>query len=1221
MKRAIGTLHAQKVERLRSLLARGPGRTPTLILHGAAGVGHGDIVTALRNELADDALLVEGSCSAGPAGPYRPFQHIAVALQNALDGHAQAAARSLLVGPLDSARHASQVQALLGEVRVRDARKNHMESVRRVLAELSTDRQLVVVVHDVHQADHDTRALVDYLLADASGSAAVGIGAVRSRPTLVLTLDEDSPDGRGLLDELKGRDDVECVALERLDAEGLAQVVREPAVSEKLLRVTEGLPHKVRMLAHVLPNDLGALIDARLRGLPHDAIAVLRFARLFGAPLSPGALSVLTNISQLIIQRMRVDGLLSDAPDSTRQQPLITVASAWLDAEVLESEDPADNAKMHRRCAEHLSARIAVGDSAELHERIANHLLSAGDIDAAVEHVLAASVWLEQNSALTRAAELVRETAQRSPDERLQLRLVELEVTLGHFEVALEHCKDLTSGGDITVLAQQARIHSLSGDIEAAETALVALRARELPAAMRDVADTLLADVLLKRGNLDGATRLCEERLATGGFQDEMAAVRLRHTLGKLAFWRADWAGAEGRYQEVLDTLPAHAGAERTRALVLHNLGLVSLRLGRYNEASRRIQQGLALLDSLGEHFDAAVCGHNLGLAHEYCQRYGMAIQLFERSIDVLERFGNRVNLAGAINSLGDVYLTLGEAWRARKLFEYSLSVSEAAGLTYFVAFNTMRLAQVELLEGGLERAGELANRALVAFGSLGHAEELSEAHLVRAMWAARSGDDAGALADLAAAEAGASNEVAARATTLRARLLITRRPAMAHRLAVEAASQLTKLGQRDGVVSALTEAALAARAAGQAHEAATLLQRAQASLAELRDRVPAANHDAFDSLPMVRRLTQAATPDVVPASAAADKRSLRALPRKAPARSRACEGMVGESPAMQRVFAMVERLGDCDAPILIIGESGTGKERVAEAICNASPRINKPFIRVNAAAFADTLLESELFGHEKGAFTGAVARKLGAFEQADGGTLFLDEIGDISPKTQVSLLRVLQEREFRRVGGRKPIKVDVRILCATNRDLEKMVAEGSFRLDLYYRVKGLTVDLPALRDRTGDLTLLSDFLLDGLEAKHGNRLHLEPAAKELLERYRWPGNVRELENVLRSVYFFAQGDRITADDLTNYTLLKDARPEDMGANDLALGGQHGTASADAPLSEGFNLNDAKRELEIRCIDKAMLQADGNITQAAKLLGMKRPRLSQKIKEYRLKVR
>jgi transcriptional regulator with GAF, ATPase, and Fis domain len=292
------------------------------------------------------------------------------------------------------------------------------------------------------------------------------------------------------------------------------------------------------------------------------------------------------------------------------------------------------------------------------------------------------------------------------------------------------------------------------------------------------------------------------------------------------------------------------------------------------------------------------------------------------------------------------------------------------------------------------------------------------------------------------------------------------------------------------------------------------------------------------------------------------------------------------------------------------------------------------PLVTVNCAALVETLLLSELFGHEKGAFTGAASRRRGRFELAEGGTLFLDEIGDISPRTQVALLRVLQERTFERVGGAAPIHVNVRILCATHRDLKAMVDRGEFRQDLYYRLRGVTLDVPPLRMRMGDLPLISDHLLARVSAERGDaKKTLAPETLSLLCRHKWPGNVRELENALRAASLFAEGNVITVDDLVlnvdDLRLIAEGGAEDEatspdgGPSSTSLDGARerglATTVAYAQVRGGAaSLSDIKRQIERDCIARALAETKGNITKAAALLGMKRPRLSQLVKHYGL---
>src|SRR5204863_3629673 len=244
-------------------------------------------------------------------------------------------------------------------------------------------------------------------------------------------------------------------------------------------------------------------------------------------------------------------------------------------------------------------------------------------------------------------------------------------------------------------------------------------------------------------------------------------------------------------------------------------------------------------------------------------------------------------------------------------------------------------------------------------------------------------------------------------------------------------------------------------------------------------------------------------------------------------------EGIVGEAPELQAVYEVVKQAAPTKATVLVLGESGTGKELIAQALHELSPRKDKPFVKVACAALSETLLESELFGHERGSFTGAVGRREGRFELADGGTLFLDEIGEIPPSTQVKLLRALQQREFERVGGTQTLKVDVRVVAATNRDLAAEVKAGTFREDLFYRLNVVAVTLPPLRRRKADIPALVAHFVEKYAAAYAKELKgLAPGTLNALLSYDWPGNVRELENAIERAVALVKGAHLTADDL-----------------------------------------------------------------------------------------
>jgi two-component system NtrC family response regulator len=307
-------------------------------------------------------------------------------------------------------------------------------------------------------------------------------------------------------------------------------------------------------------------------------------------------------------------------------------------------------------------------------------------------------------------------------------------------------------------------------------------------------------------------------------------------------------------------------------------------------------------------------------------------------------------------------------------------------------------------------------------------------------------------------------------------------------------------------------------------------------------------------------------------------------------------EGIIGESGRMQEVLSLVHRVAGSDATVLIQGESGTGKELIAKAIHYASPRASGPLVRVNCAALPETLLESELFGHEKGAFTGAVASRQGRFELAHGGTLFLDEVGDVPLHLQVKLLRVLQEREFERVGSSRPIAVDARLIAATHRDLAALVKAGRFRDDLYYRINVVTIVVPPLRERREDIPPLIDhFVRRFAESNRKPIAGLTPAARELLLRYDYPGNVRELENLIERAVV------LTRDDV-------------IGPADLPLTLQDATAEPAEPA----RLTAAVEALERRRIREALAESDGVQTRAAETLGISERVLRYKLKKYGL---
>jgi two-component system NtrC family response regulator len=304
-------------------------------------------------------------------------------------------------------------------------------------------------------------------------------------------------------------------------------------------------------------------------------------------------------------------------------------------------------------------------------------------------------------------------------------------------------------------------------------------------------------------------------------------------------------------------------------------------------------------------------------------------------------------------------------------------------------------------------------------------------------------------------------------------------------------------------------------------------------------------------------------------------------------------DGIIASSPEMLQALRNIEKIAPTDVSVLLLGESGTGKELLAQALHKLSSRTRAPFVPINCAAIPETLLESELFGHEKGAFTGAVKQNIGRIESADRGTLFLDEIGDVPLQMQVKLLRFLQDQIVERIGGRKPVQVDVRIVCATNQNLDQLMSEGRFREDLFYRLNEVTIRVPPLRERVGDTVVLASFFLRRFSSEYGRPVRgFAPATLAAIKDYRWPGNVRELENRVKRAVVMADAPLLS--------------PADLGLS----------VSGEEPLSLGIRAARARAEREV--LQLALAQSGSNLSKAAKLLGISRPTLYDLMQQHQI---
>ncbi len=861
-----------------------------------------------------------------------------------------------------------------------------------------------------------------------------------------------------------------------------------------------------------------------------------------------------------------------------------------------------------------------------------------------------AECWM---SAVDAAAPAVQLGLARSAAERA--------LAAGEADEAYRWAKRASSGEGGHLLLGRAAV--AMGDLVAAKVALergrdaLSANATDEDERCRIVAE--LAEVAYLGGDHETAEVEATHALEA---KNPRTRLRARNTLGKLLLGASRWDDAERHFTE--DAAEAQAVGARIDELRAHvNRGIAVLSRGKIEEAQRVFEMALAEGERLGDARAAAFALDNLAVTAMWRHEYGLALELYERTLKLRLRLGHRLTTALNIANVAELRAKLGLLAHAEHGVAFGRRLLGPGMPPRRAAHFAVVAARVALARGRTSDAQREVSHVIASHGSPDCTDYVGEAYRVAARIALDDGDVPRALAAVSAARQLAAKdpahaEVAVLATAC-ARAEGTLTDAML--------DHALKLARTAGEEETLIEAHLLAydhfqagghieRARAHAQQAVALRDTVAGTLrGEVRTSYLARAGFARLEL-LVAELAELGANAVSGDSAGNDDASPST--QRSPRGASYVREIVGDDPAIRGLLAAIKKVGKSDGTVLIRGESGTGKELVAEGLHRASERANGPFVAVNCAALVETLLLSELFGHEKGAFTGAAARRRGRFELAEGGTLFLDEIGDISPRTQVALLRVLQERTFERVGGTTAIRANCRIICATHRDLKAMVERGEFREDLYYRLRGITLEVPALRNRLGDLPRIAENLLGRIAAERGEAMKsLAGDSVELLQRHRWPGNVRELENALRAASLFAEGGAITTADLTeNVEDLRGLaaqpervsrtsvsvlplRPADSGRLsevEIVVEEEGEPVDDDAPLPPGeagptavayacvrqgtISLSDLKRQIERDCIARALAETRGNITKAANLLGMKRPRLSQLVKQYGLAV-
>jgi len=1235
----------------------------SVLINGPSGVGKSRLLLELKRRLRLDGVCVlEGRCRQDQAA-YQPFLEIVRVASNYLADLAPAlfqAARSMEI--IEGLSGGSIPNGDLRFERWQDRRIRLYESVGDLLSTVAQVRAPVIILHDTQFADDATLSLLSHLLNTLSGSPELRRPDAHTNFKGLFVLSERL-NGSGATVGARYLSGVSHahLTLSGLDRAGVEAFLASPVVVSRFVEATGGNPRQLEALLEPQDSDADALLLHRLKDLPAGARRIASALAVLGRPASPRTLG-------------RLAGLVGDKLGKAMER--------LMRAEVLLSSIQDGDLKLSYKSTsdqEAIIGELKEKELCQLHASIGRELLSQGDDVCAAEHLLqgdqdgqhAAEVAVQAGERLEiafaydRAIDLYERAIGRVEDtallHELEERLCDLLELTGEYERAVTLTERLAerSPGEPRLSRRIGHLHLQQGDFSQAKAKLE--EALDLVTEDAHLERALILSDLAELSYLRGRHREAQQtvdRVLSVELVDTLVPVlKARNTLGKVLLEQGDFAGAAVIFRTNLEqSRKANVTPEEIRALI--NLGISHLRQGRYEEAADCYRAGLSAAESSQDYRHRGFCLQNLGVLAHWRRDYTSALQLFHDAIQTFLRLGHKSWLSWLALDLGDLYLELGDVVRAETMLDLSTNLVDAKDDSQTPLFAQVLQGKLAAYYGRFGDAEDQYRAAHQEAEQAGKSDEAATAalELSRLKLATGSSLEAEALASKLIDAPTLKTRADAQALVGQALLYEDRDLDGAARALDAARSQYEQAGDPFGLWSVLALIGDLYKRSGNARDAARAVEKAQSIEARIRKSVPREFVDSYLAHPRRRLLLErigvvvapADLPQppsfddrVVPASAetvagsSGARRKGQAVRRSA----RQCERyprIIGESDELLRVFDLVDKIAPLESTVLIRGESGTGKELIAGAIHTNSPRRDEPFVKVNCGALVESLLLSELFGHERGAFTGASRRKKGRFEVANGGTIFLDEIGDITPKTQVALLRVLQEKEFERVGGNSPIHVNVRIVCATNRNLERMVQDGSFREDLYYRLKAFQIEVPPLRNRAADIVLLANTFLDQM-ANDGEcpRRTLSDQAGHQLQLHAWPGNVRELQNVLRSVSLLSDGATIQPSDLQEFlpglaqpAALVGSIPEPRTVALTPAPAPSVPAICDAPdenadayselITEGLSLHEYKKKIEEECIARALRQTSGNITRAAALLKMKRPRLSQLVKEYGL---
>ncbi|MDX2011230.1 MAG: sigma 54-interacting transcriptional regulator [Myxococcaceae bacterium] len=1184
--------------------AKASGRPRVVFIRGGQGVGKSYLTSLLTASCARRGIPVfEGGSGRDVR---RTWGLVAPLVQELLTSAGRSGMPQGKVAELARALEPLRTPGATGEV---EAQRLSLYDATCELVTAAGRAAPVLIFPDLDEADRASLELVRYLLAVVSTPES------RAGGLFVLSFRDVEPLPQPLA-EVLSRVSGRTLALSGFDLDGIRAFLSRSDVAQKLLAATGGNPEVLGALLE-RPVPAADFFVRRVERLPEPQRAVLAvFA------VSPEALSV-EMVAEVMGAEVSATAAILDALKRERLATARVVEGRALWRFFREAEKEAFRATLTlaqvqstaRRIGMVLAVHGALLPAAEL-------LLDVAPGEAA-EVALEAAEALVQQGALEDAALMYQRAFPLvgvGVRGRLSAEWAKVLTALGQPRAAARRTLEAARLGepqnaDGQVL-EAARLLLKSGQLRRARRLLGVLAARRpLDAAVR----ATLAESMLLGGDAKGAAERCASWLQSNASAGR-EAIAFRNVLGKALLVLGQAGEAAAVFAKNVGAAEA-LGDTHEAALARHNEGVAA-----YKKGDR--QRAIASWEGVpaSDRRVAAVAHANLGSLYAESGDFELALENLSRALQTFARFSQGRDVVMAASNLARLHHVLGDFERATELAEHALERARALKEGYLEASAQLTLGAILLDRRALPEALRRLDEARVGFERVGNDGYAALAAALKARAHLASAERAQAEVELGrrCVEKGSGQLQAAmlEVELTRGELCLALNDLHgASRAASRAREALLERPDLEGPARTYFLMGRLRLAAADTAGAQAEFQRASRSLDELTQRVPPVRRTAFLSLQRRAEIIATVEPELrLP-------RALASLTSKVPVDRQF--GFVGRSAALARITKQLEPIGRSNATVLIRGESGTGKELLAEALHQLSSRRHMPLIKVNCGAMVEELLLSELFGHEKGAFTGAIKERKGRFEMADGGTIFLDEIGDISPKAQVALLRVLQEREFERVGGSRTLKVDVRVICATNRDLESLIGQGRFRADLYYRLKGVMLELPPLRDRLEDLPTLGQHFLDEVAKEKGEPARrLSDDALAVLARHSWPGNVRELENVIRSAAIFAEGAVVTPEAFSHVAELRaladETAPVAVTHEAQAMASPAPASAASMPLVpqgpidfyelarvRGISLKDLRQEIETQCIGRALSDAKGNISEAARLLKMKRSRLSQ----------